>query len=1262
MASSSSSRPPSPSTHDQPSPATTPAPATTKAPPSSLSPTATPFYPSNGRGKHSVGPTTAALQARSPPRQPPIETSSSAPLHHEDLPPCLHLLHLRSLLLDLSGSGSGPESVPAAVRRDDAAGQSSSTASPSDVRSRGEVVPPCAETPREPRPRRPCRSAMRRASSLPGAVDPGVAVGKGSRRVVLLGRGLPRLLLLQPRAASRSRRADASIACRRTTSSGSADCQRAASAAGGYGTSPKTASAPGVQPPPPRKVMVDGVSSVPAGRPPLLPPLPGSQVLFISRDAEMDAEESRLRFALLTASPDARHGLGLEAARVAVLGLPGTADDGLVVRRFAPESFLFVVSSQRLMEAALRVGDFVAGATRFVFRRWTRLIRADAGTLHRRVFLEIEGVPAHAWSWRVARKILDTSCWIESMDAACESKTDMTKMAVTAWCHEPSRIPHTRTLLIAEWEEPVVVGARRRCGESAITSLTRPIPRRVPRPHATSTAARSTTEASLGCRRLFVILGWWMDNPLRALAAHGYSGTNFGNTTAFFSGDAPVVTAGPTHGGGPSVPRPVAAVPHRSNSPDKSETTALGPCFSVEAGLSKANTPGQGSLAPASPEGRASPGPNTPGQCSPLAPILNSNGRATALPPSTINVDIPTGGDSPATAAAIAATSAFLERHGEMYSTRSAPTPKPPKSRGNPYGMPRSGACLCAASLWEIHCNRHGYGGSSTAFLPDEDKVEFLDELRSKWPDSCPWIIAGDFNLLLEASDKNNRNINRRNLGRFRKFVDDMELSYTWSNERLNPTLEKLDRILVSTDWDALFPYSFLQALSSGMSDHAPLHLATNSLPQPKRRFHFESWWIKIPDLTEAISQAWHCPDTITNPYSRLDHLFRKTSRELQSWSQRQVGQIREQLLVARELVLRFDRAMERIDLSADESVRIDLPGIGVEQTDLSHLEVPFTEEEVWNTVKALPKDKSPGPDGFTAEFYRIADYRPISLIHNFAKLVAKVLANRLAPFLHILVDINQSAFIKNRSIHDNFKLVELAAKALHRARKPSLLLKLDISKAFDTVDWCFLLQVLAAMGIILNGEHGNWIANMRGLGQGDPLSPMLFILVMEVLHRLIKAARFCNPMIDKVSAAMPTWRASLMNKAGRLTTVKAVMSATNVHVLISLKIPDWVFKEMDKRRRGFLWAGKEMANGGQCQVAWPVVCRPIEYGGLGIHDLQLAAYSLRLRWLWLKRTDANRPWRDLDLSFGEDPLVAAMFQSSVDIHLGDGFTMRGGH
>lgn len=60
---------------------------------------------------------------------------------------------------------------------------------------------------------------------------------------------------------------------------------------------------------------------------------------------------------------------------------------------------------------------------------------------------------------------------------------------------------------------------------------------------------------------------------------------------------------------------------------------------------------------------------------------------------------------------------------------------------------------------------------------PEEDKVEFLDELRAIKPTiSCPWAIAGDFNLLLHATDKNKTNINRRNMGRFRRFVDELQL------------------------------------------------------------------------------------------------------------------------------------------------------------------------------------------------------------------------------------------------------------------------------------------------------------------------------------------------------------------------------------------------------------------------------------------------------------------------------------------------------
>ncbi|XP_066308048.1 uncharacterized protein [Miscanthus floridulus] len=155
-------------------------------------------------------------------------------------------------------------------------------------------------------------------------------------------------------------------------------------------------------------------------------------------------------------------------------------------------------------------------------------------------------------------------------------------------------------------------------------------------------------------------------------------------------------------------------------------------------------------------------------------------------------------------------------------------------------------------------------------------------------------MIAGDFNLILEAADKNNANLNRRNMGRFRRFVDQLLLKdvylhgrrYTWGNERATPTMEKLDRILVTVEWETMFPYCFLQPLSSGISDHCPLLLSTNAATHIKRRFHFEAWWKKLPGYLDAVSTAWTCPLQCSDPFTVMDVKLKRTARELQSWSQ----------------------------------------------------------------------------------------------------------------------------------------------------------------------------------------------------------------------------------------------------------------------------------------------------------------------------------------------------------------------------------------
>jgi hypothetical protein len=137
-------------------------------------------------------------------------------------------------------------------------------------------------------------------------------------------------------------------------------------------------------------------------------------------------------------------------------------------------------------------------------------------------------------------------------------------------------------------------------------------------------------------------------------------------------------------------------------------------------------------------------------------------------------------------------------------------------------------------------------------------------------------------------------------------------------------------------------------------------------------------------------------------------------------------------------------------------------------------------------------------------------EFRPISLIGFLAKLVTKILAVRLSPRMNELISPCQNAFIRKRSSQ---------AKFLCQTKSPSVMIKLDIEKAFDTVSWEFLLEILAARGfslrwrnriaillatastkIMISGSLTDTINHGRGLRQGDPLSPLLFDIVCKVL------------------------------------------------------------------------------------------------------------------------------------------------------------------
>ncbi|RVW90819.1 putative ribonuclease H protein [Vitis vinifera] len=254
-----------------------------------------------------------------------------------------------------------------------------------------------------------------------------------------------------------------------------------------------------------------------------------------------------------------------------------------------------------------------------------------------------------------------------------------------------------------------------------------------------------------------------------------------------------------------------------------------------------------------------------------------------------------------------------------------------------------------------------------------------------------------------------------------------------------------------------------------------------------------------------------------------------------------------------------------------------------------------------------------------------LRDFRPINLVGSVYKLLAKVLANRLKSVMREVIFDSQQAFVQGRQILDAVLIASETLDSRLKDNKPSLLLKMDIVKAFDHVNWDFLMEVMSKMGF--GHRWINWMkwgcstTTFSILINGNPSG------FFRLKVNLSKTEAF--PVGEGIP--MKTLASVLGCKIGSLPTtyLGLPLGAPYKSTRVWDTVEERFRKRLEKIQRDFLWGGGALENKPHL-VSWKVICAAKKNGGLGIRNLAIFNKALLGKWLWRFANENESLWKQI--------------------------------